>query len=252
MGNRTWSEEEERVLHEYYPLGSKDDMLSILDRTWCAIQSHSEKLGIKRDQGVLRSGSRNYNWQGGKRTYVCDACGEEFQRYPSQVVGEKKFCSKVCASVIFSTMSRFGEENPNWRHGKRIFDTPARCELCGDAFLTSKGQLEKGWGKYCSRTCHMIDIRMNQSKSWTSIEKLVYRFLLSKYGLGFIPQYHIKGYGIADFYNPDLRIIVECQGEYWHKLSRMRERDRMKRQFASDAGYQLIELWERDIKEKFN
>jgi len=143
-----------------------------------------------------------------------------------------------------------GFRNSRWKGG--ITHTDTTCEQCGKPFSAFTPNMRVGWGRFCSRSCGAINrMKSDEKKRWTIPEKLVWKYLLAKYGLMFYPQYVINGYGVADFYNPWFRMIVEVQGDYWHSLPKMRERDRRKRQFASDGCYQLVELWESDIKERF-
>lgn len=153
--------------------------------------------------------------------------------------------------VEATRLSRSGPRSNWWTNGWTKVIITRDCKLCGEEFETTKRQTELGYGKFCSTKCAGTYNYGRMKTKWTLPERLVYSYLSSRYGLTFIPQYCISGYGVADFYNPWLRMIVECQGDYWHSLPRSRERDRHKRQFALDGGYQLVELWESDIKERF-
>ncbi len=50
----------------------------------------------------------------------------------------------------------------------------------------------------------------------TNIEKAI-RDELEKRKIAFIPQYPIKYIAIVDFYLPDYDIIIQCDGDFWHK-----------------------------------
>lgn len=251
MVYKYWTDREHEILKKHYPRGSIEWLMQILGRGKSGIQSRAQAYGIERDVSWIRSGKKNHNWKGGKIRYVCDLCGKEFQRYQSLRQGKNKYCTQKCAKLGFASRDHSGDKNYNWRHGCRVFDIPAICKVCGKRFVTSSGQLERGWGKHCSQECNGVAQVKNQRKSWTDIETSMYRFLLCKYGLAFSPQCHIEGYGVADFYNPVLRMIVECHGDYWHNLPRTKNHDRLKRQFAFDSGYQLVELLGSEIKERF-
>lgn len=65
-----------------------------------------------------------------------------------------------------------------------------------------------------------------------------------------------------DFYIPCCHTLIECDGSYWHsdprfypnreKLTSVQqkvlERDIKKNKLAKDNGYNLIRLWEYDLK----
>ena len=57
-----------------------------------------------------RSGELNGSWNGGKKTYICQWCGDEFKAYEWAT---HKFCSITCARQYQFT----GEGNPNWNGG---------------------------------------------------------------------------------------------------------------------------------------
>ena len=66
-------------------------------------------------KGIVNSkkihyGESNGSWHGGKKTYICQWCGDEFKAYSLAV---HKFCSKRCAKKFQFT----GETNPNWKGG---------------------------------------------------------------------------------------------------------------------------------------
>lgn len=109
-------------------------------------------------------------------------------------------------------------------------------------------------------------LRLNGAKSMLSqnrkrpkTELEVQKFLYSK-GIEFQDNYIIKYYEY-DFFVPQYNILIEVQGDYWHanpeiysekKLllhqKEKRIRDIQKRTFAENMGFQLIEIWEKDIK----
>lgn len=93
----------------------------------------------------------------------------------------------------------------------------------------------------------------------TSIEKKVENWLLEN-EIEYAFQYSIGGF-IADFACEKYKILIECQGDFFHcnpsidKYSIPRYdvqkrnvfRDSIKKQVYKDLGWKLIELWESDI-----
>lgn len=88
-------------------------------------------------------------------------------------------------------------------------------------------------------------------KQWefkeTSIEKIVYGFLKSK-GIIFEKQKLINGKFLVDVYIPDLNLVIECDGDYWHSLGRVKNRDKTKNAYLTKCGYGLLRLKEHEIK----
>lgn len=79
-------------------------------------------------------GETNANWQGGKFTFNCIECGKEFKDYHRKRA-DRKFCSIEC-----------GYENKRRR-------TTTKCEYCGVEFEVFIYDLNRGKGKFCSRSC---------------------------------------------------------------------------------------------------
>jgi len=54
-------------------------------------------------------------------------------------------------------------------------------------------------------------------------------------------------YVFDEFVPPN--IMIEAHGDYWHNLPKSKARDIRKARWAKDHGYQLVVLWEHEIKE---
>lgn len=71
-------------------------------------------------------------------------------------------------------------------------------------------------------------------------------------GLEHQPQYRPDGYSrIYDEFVPP-NTLIEIQGDYWHGPERPdnQKRDAQKAQWAAENGYELMEIWEHEIKER--
>jgi len=54
---------------------------------------------------------------------------------------------------------------------------------------------------------------------------------------------------IVDFYLPEYRIVIECDGDYWHNLPGTREKDEMKDKVLIFNGFNVYRFWEHEINE---
>ena len=52
---------------------------------------------------------------------------------------------------------------------------------------------------------------------------------------------------IVDFYLPDKKLVVQCDGDYWHNRPGAQERDKRQDKVLTQNGYTVIRLWEHDI-----
>jgi len=67
------------------------------------------------DTTTAVSGADHPRWNGGKRICHCDRCGEQVERYPSQI-GENVFCGEPCRRAWLSEAFT-GDGHPNWKGG---------------------------------------------------------------------------------------------------------------------------------------
>lgn len=89
--------------------------------------------------------------------------------------------------------------------------------------------------------------KQQNSKEPTSIEKAVYDFLKSE-GVVFEKQRIINGKFLVDAFIPNLNVIIECDGDYWHSSDKVKKRDKSKNAYLTKCGYNLIRLSESQIK----
>jgi very-short-patch-repair endonuclease len=108
-------------------------------------------------------------------------------------------------------------------------------------------------------------VRVSRNKL-SKAERSIARVLRMQ-GVQLTTQYHIPGVPYwYDFFFPDLGLIVEYQGNYWHanpkhyppgtllliqgvgkvRVESIWERDLKKKEAATTAGYQVFYLWEDD------
>lgn len=83
----------------------------------------------------------------------------------------------------------------------------------------------------------------------TSIE-IAIEDKLKKAELNYQKQFHIKEVGIVDFFLPDYKIIIECDGDYFHNLPGAQQKD-SNRDFMATFGdrYKVVRFWEHEINE---
>lgn len=52
-----------------------------------------------------------------------------------------------------------------------------------------------------------------------------------------------------DFYIPKYKLVIECNGDYWHNLPNRMERDEKLKEFVESTGREIIFIWEHEIKD---
>ena len=151
----------------------------------------------------------------------CHKCGKEFWVSPAHK-SLRKFCSKGC------------KDNYERDYVNKT------CQTCKKDFLIPRWEVNKGKGLFCSRKC------FNKFKGETSIEKLMKKALIKK-KIDFKQEAKIENY-YMDFLLPQHKIVIECDGDYWHNIVGAKERDNRKDKFLSSRGYQLYRFSEKEIK----
>lgn len=199
-----------------------------------------------------------------KSQWFCAYCGKYFT--PRRREG--KYCSKACAIEIFAENARKSvrEKNPKWVPHKifncsvcdvefedrettdrvvcshecnNIFakrEAVFECAVCGHQEWMQKSDAERK--VTCSRECRTVWI----GKSNTSIERAV-EGLLQEEGFNYKSQWPLDRM-TADFYLPDYYLIIECDGDYWHSLPEVVERDKRRDAFARSQGLSVLRLSE--------
>jgi very-short-patch-repair endonuclease len=92
----------------------------------------------------------------------------------------------------------------------------------------------------------------------TSIEVKIQNFL-KQLGITFFTHQYIKeiehGYQ-CDIFIPSMNLVIECDGDYWHKYPIGTEMDYVHTKELIEKGFKVLRLWEHEIKEmniiKFN
>jgi very-short-patch-repair endonuclease len=95
----------------------------------------------------------------------------------------------------------------------------------------------------------MIQNRGLQAGKISSIE-IKMKNELYRRGIDFIHQFKYK-LGIADFMiSPN--IIVECDGDYWHNIDKVKVRDARQRKYLESSGYKVLSFWEHEINQNIH
>jgi predicted HNH restriction endonuclease len=90
----------------------------------------------------------------------CDNCCEKFTRQRSvDKQYDLSFCTVECKTEYLSekySEEWIGEDHPSWNgHTKEV---ERECGWCEEFFTTTKGAIERGRGKFCSRECYSSDL----------------------------------------------------------------------------------------------
>lgn len=149
-----------------------------------------------------------------------------------------------------------------------------KCKMCDNVFpwYPSYGSHR---GMYCSQKCRANDplqvekqrrvairnIKTGKLKSWNTKPELMMKSLLDDMGSNSVQQFELGGF-LYDFYWPELHMLVEVDGDFWHghnipesKLKpyhiRNIERDKVKEELALSSGYDFLRIRQSDLEKNF-
>lgn len=54
---------------------------------------------------------------------------------------------------------------------------------------------------------------------------------------------------VLDFYIPSLKLVIECNGDYWHNLLERKQRDKELKKYVESTGRKIIFIWEHEIND---
>jgi very-short-patch-repair endonuclease len=140
------------------------------------------------------------------------------------------------------------------RIGKNPDKIKKECKFCNRVFYVSKCQNRR---KYHSYECAINDNFGFDPLIKTKPEKEFEDWLKVK-NINYTSQFQLKG-KLYDFYIPSKNLLVEIDGIYWHgknipikKLNETqrcnRINDKIKTCIAKENGYNLLRIWEDEIK----
>lgn len=103
------------------------------------------------------------------------------------------------------------------------------------------------------QTKKFMEFRKKQilPKKDTSIEKKIQGFL-KQLGIEFFTHQYIKEIEHSyqcDILIPSMNMVIECDGDYWHKYPIGLEKDRIRTKELIEKGFRVLRLWECEIKE---
>ncbi len=100
---------------------------------------------------------------------------------------------------------------------------------------------------------HLIDNRGTTKKLDTKIELKV-ESQLNELNIKYIKQkklYDGKRNYFVDFYIPSLKLVIECNGDYWHSLPNRIQRDKDLKEYVEKSGHKIIFIWEHEINDEW-
>jgi len=173
----------------------------------------------------------------GEINRICKHCGKQFTTdKPSSKV---RFCSKRCGYD-----QRAGSNAKNYLHAMPIYS----CRVCGQSFRSPA----KNVVRYtCSYTCKNIWQLTHQKNKATNIEMITEKALIER-GWEYNTQVALCNIAVVDFFIPENKIVIFCDGDYWHSLPEKIDKDKKQTQILKENGYHVYRFLGSEILSDIN
>lgn len=187
------------------------------------------------------------------KVIICCHCGLPKKVISSYLMrGQYKYCSYKCAhdskfgEKILTTLKSCVTCGLKFKGRESVIHCSVECrkrrshkecEKCNKVFEYKLADQDR---RFCSNACY------KSSNSETSIEKIVRQFLESR-GVVFRTQVSFKRY-VIDFLLPEIGLIIEADGSYWHSKKSVKERDSRRDEELRMEGFKVVRLTETEIK----
>ncbi len=132
----------------------------------------------------------------------------------------------------------------------KIRDIECVCAVCGKPFLATRGTIKKSQrtktAHVCSGNCRGIIAAQSVPFFDTSIERAIENELKAR-KINYQKQVPLCSVTIVDFYLPEYKLVIYCDGKYWHSSEQSKKRDRKQNDILINAGYTVYRFDEKRI-----
>lgn len=114
------------------------------------------------------------------------------------------------------------------------------CRHCGAEYEKRPSEIAAGRGKFCSRRCAGLGRPLNGRPSAIA-DAAIAAFRESHPYVACTAELRIGRFAV-DLALTDLRVAVELDGEYWHSLPDIQDKDRRKDRALAAEGWRVIRI----------
>jgi hypothetical protein len=154
----------------------------------------------------------NVNWKGGKKIVVCRMCNEQLEKHESHLKRPNKFCSTSCAQSFYG----LPENRTEAQKDNDIVQGNRLRRMTKEPYLRAK--LAKARNTMATS---------RSSKKEQEVIKIIKTLYPDCTGGHLIKYYTFDGF------IPELNLLVEFDGTYWHSLPKCIALDKRKTSYIS-------------------
>ena len=86
-----------------------------------------------------------------------------------------------------------------------------------------------------------------KGKTYDTKIELAFEAQLRANRIKYIKQYNAENIACVDFFIPEHKIIIQCDGNYWHSKKEIQQRDFNQDFILRFKGYKIFRFWESEI-----
>ena len=183
--------------------------------------------------------------------FKCKYCGK-LNYVNKKRVGKVIFCDKTCyfkyKNEIYNPLKGFKHSELSKEHYKNKIFTKQHRENLSKA---SKGKIVSDITKEKIR---QNTIKQHVQGLFPQTNTLIERIMNKALRENNISFKHPFPFGrfVCDFAIPEKKIIIECDGDYWHNREDIKKKDKAKNAYLKVSGWVLLRFWEHEIKDDIN
>ncbi|VVB83690.1 Uncharacterised protein [uncultured archaeon] len=204
----------------------------------------------------FNKGKKKIEWEKAKiYTKICPTCKKEIKTERKTQIYCNRFCyfksEKLSKLAKESKLIKNNLNNQYHKGYKHSLDTKERIRDNPFRHTFIKGKTNPGVNKSKETILKIKEKRLYQKilKKDTKPE-LIIQNLLTELNIPFIKHQPITD--IVHKYQCDIiinkKIIIECDGDYYHNYPSGREIDKIRTKELQNKGYIILRLWEHEIK----
>jgi very-short-patch-repair endonuclease len=174
---------------------------------------------------------------------ACPVCAVVFPaKWEAAKQRRQECCSNACAMKLLGSR-RTGDRNP-WYKPKVV----CVCANCGKSFEKFPCRVHTHAGRkadFCSKICLYVH-NHGKKKERTDIEIAMAK-ILTDAGISFEEQVPLYERWIADFIIESSRLVIFCDGAYWHDRPRVAAKDRGQTAYLEKCGWNVLRFNDDEI-----
>lgn len=123
---------------------------------------------------------------------------------------------------------------------------------CGKRFKKYPSRVASAVGRkgdYCSKGCHYVNVANLRGR--TDIELAMAKALKSA-RIKYQEQVPMYGRWVVDFVIPSRKLVVLCDGKYWHNRPKVKAKDRGQTNYLRKCGWSVLRFTCEEIKKSMD